>query len=556
MFRYFIAACLAFIYCAGGFAKAKDPQEVVSLLDTGMKGVKAEVVDSVKYSLLSRYIQEYRENGRREAYDSLEFRVRRTIMEHESSNAKTVAVFNPDDEEEVQKAVLSETDMLKEENKRLKAELQRLGGSKTQNAPQSRKRRTRYTKMMDDELDRIDRIADSLTQSGRGRFSEEDFSHIVVFDSMSRADFNPFFYVGDVDYYPKRDTLRAETIHRDLFGKKQFDYKVKRRVSYHLAENTPEFVDYYNLSPYKDISKDMFRGKDDTLYVNLDRYAMEPELDKLSKLLSRKRENEKWRGKGDFSMQFTQYYVSDNWHKGGYPNTTLLSEFNYERNYNNKNKVLWDNSLNVKIGFFNSRKDTIRAFRVYDDEFDISSRYSVLSFINKWYYTLQGEFKTSLFTSYSGVNSEKVVTSFMSPTRMFFGLGATYKHSKNMYAYISPVAYKLIFILGDRIEDPRTVGISEGHHSEDDWGYMLQGKLKWRFTREISVNSQFDLFASYGFNNVEFDWQTVGSFIINRYLSTKLSLNLRFDNTPKNTKEEKPSLQIQEQLTFGFLYSF
>jgi hypothetical protein len=283
---------------------------------------------------------------------------------------------------------------------------------------------------------------------------------------------------------------------------------------------------------------------------------VEPELDRFSKLISRKRDNEKWSGKGDFSMQFTQYYVSDNWHKGGYPNTTLLSEFNYERNYNNKNKVLWDNSLNVKIGFFNSRKDTIRAFRVYDDEFDISSRYSVLSFINKWYYTLQGEFKTSLFTSYSGVNSEKVVTSFMSPTRMFFGLGATYKHSKNMYAYISPVAYKLIFILGDRIEDPRTVGISEGHHSEDDWGYMLQGKLKWRFTREISVNSQFDLFASYGFNNVEFDWQTVGSFIINRYLSTKLSLNLRFDNTPKNTKEEKPSLQIQEQLTFGFLYTF
>ena len=144
--------------------------------------------------------------------------------------------------------------------------------------------------------------------------------------------------------------------------------------------------------------------------------------------------------------------------------------------------------------------------------------------------------------------------SFMSPTRIFMGLGVDYRYSKNTFVAISPVAYKLIFITNDEI-DPETVGIAEGK-SSNNWGFMLQAKLNWKFTREINVNSNFSLFSKYTCDEVEFNWEIVGNFIINRYLATRLALNMRFDNTPKSTSSDKNKLQIQEQLSFGFNYKF
>jgi hypothetical protein len=166
-----------------------------------------------------------------------------------------------------------------------------------------------------------------------------------------------------------------------------------------------------------------------------------------------------------------------------------------------------------------------------------------------------------MFTGYAGTNSSEIVTAFFSPTRIFTSLGLDYRYNKNTVASIAPLAHKLIFLISDRI-DPLSVGIANGKSSRS-FGYMLQAKTNWQFTREISVNSNFNLFSTYDVKNVEFNWETVGNFTINRYLSTRLSLNMRFDNTPKKPDKtskknqyEKPKLQMQEQLSLGFYYKF
>ncbi len=85
---------------------------------------------------------------------------------------------------------------------------------------------------------------------------------------------------------------------------------------------------------------------------------------------------------------------------------------------------------------------------------------------------------------------------------------------------------------------------------------LLLSSPAWKFSNDVNLESSFDIFSPYSFENVELDWETVGNFVINRYLSTRLSLNLRYDSTPMSTDYDSPKLQIQEQLSFGFNYVF
>ncbi len=240
----------------------------------------------------------------------------------------------------------------------------------------------------------------------------------------------------------------------------------------------------------------------------------------------------------------------------------MLSLLEYQTNYNKDDKLIWNNALDVRIGFFNSGIDTLRAVRVNNDVFRITSRLGYQTdFHKKWYYSLYGEFNTSMFTGYAGTNSSEILTAFLSPTRIFTSLGLDYRYNKNTAVLIAPLAHKLIFLINDKI-DPLSAGIANGK-SFSGFGYMMQANTNWRFTREISINSNFNLFSTYDFKNVEFNWETVGNFTINRYLSTRLSLLMRYDNTPKKPDKsdrkkqfEKPRLQVQEQLSFGFYYKF
>ena len=74
-----------------------------------------------------------------------------------------------------------------------------------------------------------------------------------------------------------------------------------------------------------------------------------------------------WTFKGDYAVQFLQNYVSGNWHKGGESNYSALASAVLEANYNNKQKVKWDNKLEMKLGFMTSRSDSLHEFKTSED---------------------------------------------------------------------------------------------------------------------------------------------------------------------------------------------
>ena len=377
------------------------------------------------------------------------------------------------------------------------------------------------------------------------------FLPVIVFDSLRAIDLVPFSLPYEITYWkpmPSRKKLAFEKAYDSIM----IHNKLERRSVYNIAISRPDLIDFYRLQNFDETLNSVKEKKKDLHVEGVD----EPQLIPMPFTLEqpkKSRENNPWTLKGNLSLQFSQYYVTDNWHKGGTPNATFLSILEYDIIFK-KNRWLWENDFDVKIGFYNTSEDSLRAFRVNNDVIKTSSRIGYqTSMSKKLYYSAAIDFNTSLFKGYKKTNSNEVVTSFLSPPRCFFSVGLDYRHSKNTEVRVAPLAYKIISLMPSSEVNPLTVGLDSAQYHTGYSGYMIQAELNWKFSKEIQITSDFDLFSSYDCRNIEFDWETVGRFTINRFLSTRLSLIMRFDNTPK---DEKAKIQIQEQLSFGFSYHF
>ena len=93
-----------------------------------------------------------------------------------------------------------------------------------------------------------------------------------------------------------------------------------------------------------------------------------------------------WTFRGNFSLQMMQYYVSDNWYKGGESHNSWLTSCNLEANYNNKQKITFDNKLEMRIGFQSSKDDKKHNFLSYSDQIRLTNKFGLRA-TKHWYYT-------------------------------------------------------------------------------------------------------------------------------------------------------------------------
>ncbi|MCQ2218156.1 MAG: DUF3078 domain-containing protein [Paludibacteraceae bacterium] len=523
-----------------------DPNWFFSYLTKETPHLTQESHDSIQNVLMSKYIQDYREYGKEKALDSLAYRTDLFINEEREKQLINMSVKEPssvDGGEDVDFAITSvdqEILRLRQEEAMLSERLVQLKKRR-----QQRFRSNRYTYFIETELEKTAAATDSITKE---QIKNKGLDPLlpVIFSHIKREDLTTAFHVDDASFYEKTKPLFEKT----NFEKKHEEFQAKKRISnsiiHSIAVYDPDLIEYYALKEYDDKSKDISDANHSVYIMDVEKHKSEPAFEQLSKLLKPKKSGP-WSSYKKLTIHFSQYYVN-NWHKGGTPNSTLLSVLDYKKNYNQNDILTWDNSLNVEIGFYNTSEDTIRAFRVNNDEFDILSRFGYATGIKKLYYSCSGEFKTSLFTSYDGINSNNVATALLSPSTLTFGVGADYRYNKKTFIQLSPLAYRLIFIVDDRV-DPLTEGIKDGKVA-NHFGYMTHSELYWKFSREINFNAKAQLFCSYPHDYIEAEIEFVGNFIINRFLSSRISFKLRTDN--------KKSIEtgIQEQLSLGFNYEF
>ena len=261
-----------------------------------------------------------------------------------------------------------------------------------------------------------------------------------------------------------------------------------------------------------------------------------------------------WTKGGSGYLHFSQNHISDNWYKGGESTKSLLSGLVLYANYNDKHRVQFENKLEWKLGFITAPSDTVHSYKANNDLFRLTSKMG-LKAINRWYYTLSLDFKTQLFSSYQ-TNTDNIVSAFFSPAELNVGLGMDFKYSKdgicNLSVLMNPFNYTLYSVLDNRV-DPTKFNIEKGHKHANVFGSRFDLNLKWKVFKPLMWESRLSYTTNY--EKALAEWENTFTFVVNKYLSTKLFVIGRFDDGVTR-KEGSSYFQIQEILSFGLNYAW
>lgn len=265
-----------------------------------------------------------------------------------------------------------------------------------------------------------------------------------------------------------------------------------------------------------------------------------------------------WLHKFDGGLQFSQAYLSPNWYQGGTNNLTLLVNLLWDVSLNGvyHPNLLFTNSLSYKLGLYSTPQDTYHKYGISQDLFQWNMKAGIRA-STKWFYSFTAQFKTQFINNY-GENSPQRKAAFLSPGELNLGLGMTYatknrKGSFKINTSISPISYNLKTCI-DRFVDPTQFSIPAGRRIYNQIGSTAEIAAEWSITSNIQWKSRMFVFTDY--QSFQADWEHTVNFSINRFLSTQIYLNMRYDTSSTNTSEGWRYWMMKEILSFGFQYAF
>ena len=261
-----------------------------------------------------------------------------------------------------------------------------------------------------------------------------------------------------------------------------------------------------------------------------------------------------WTYKGDYALQFLQNYVSGNWYRGGESNYAARGLVVMQANYNNKQKVKWDNCLELRYGLQSSRSDSLHSFKSTEDLIRLTSKLG-LQATKRWYYTLQFIGQTQFSRAYKS-NDPTVYADFLAPFTLNLSLGMDYsvdwfEHRLKGNVHLAPLAYNMKYTRFRSLS--KRLGIGNDNHFLHDFGSEFTVDLEWKIMDMLSWKTRLYGYTTY--KRAELEWENTLTLRFNRFISSQLFIYPRFDDGVSRDSHYA-FWQLKEFASVGFQYSF
>ena len=263
-----------------------------------------------------------------------------------------------------------------------------------------------------------------------------------------------------------------------------------------------------------------------------------------------------WTTNGSIAMNFTQNYLSDNWYQGGESNKTMICEFDFDVNYNDKDRISFRTHFDADLGFATTKADTLHSLKTNTDRLRIESNlgYKLIKNLDA---TVKVKLESQSMPSYY-TNSHDFASNFMAPFDANFSVGLNYKPTIKkirLEIFFAPLsAYNYRFVRYGKLTS--RYGIRAGRHHKEDFGTQLMITVpRQKISQLVNWYSKAEFYSNYA--RTFFQWENKFDVSLNRYLTASLNLYARFDDSAPRLKDEEFGYwQLKEFMTLGVTYSW
>lgn len=266
-----------------------------------------------------------------------------------------------------------------------------------------------------------------------------------------------------------------------------------------------------------------------------------------------------WKFAGSTALQFMQSYFTDNWYQGGEKNYMGNLDVTLRANYDDQRKIIWENTLDIQLGFQTTESDKNRTFRPNHNllRYTFNGGYKAWK---SWYYSLLVILKTQIAPTYQK-NTDDITSEFLAPLEVTVAPGMKYEikwGKKKQFTgqlNVAPLAMKVLYVGNDDLV--KNYGIEEGKNQKTTFGPNITLNTNWPITKQINWRSRMYWMSNFDYNIWE--WENTIDFTVSKLITTTLYLYPRFDNSNEKYKERSrfnTYMMFKEWLSLGLKYSF
>lgn len=258
-----------------------------------------------------------------------------------------------------------------------------------------------------------------------------------------------------------------------------------------------------------------------------------------------------WRKEATLMLQVTQNYVTPNWYQGGSSSFAGLLIAKGQIGYYSE-RFTWENTGEWRAGASTVSADSLHKINTTDDLLRLYSKAN-LRIAPKIFTSVSAEIETRLLPTYKS-NSMELKSGPFSPFRFNAALGLDFKPVANLSISVSPLSYKVIHIMDTARVKGVDYGLEIGQRTQHNVGSSMRIEYLWKPVREVALETKFYAYTNY--RHVELDLEVNCDFIINKWLSARLTLHPRYDTSVIMEGDTHAKIQFRELLSLGFAHKF
>ena len=259
-----------------------------------------------------------------------------------------------------------------------------------------------------------------------------------------------------------------------------------------------------------------------------------------------------WRRSLNAGANVNQAAFSDNWKSGGTNSIALGLFLNAKANYK-RDKSSWDNEVQLKYGIVRNAGEDLR--KSVDGIFlDSKYGYAVSS---DWNIFVSGNFISQFAPGYEydvdDEGNDLLISNFMSPGFLTFGLGFEYKPVEWFSVRLSPFSPRFTFLTDEEVGENERYGVPVGDKVRTEWlAALVQADFEKDIATNLNLKISYQGFANYDnlkFKTIDHRLLTIISAKVNKFLSVNLTGNLLYDI------DQDADVQFSQGLALGIFYN-